>query len=124
MSRRDHHRILYVTDSPMNLKRLHSILSSTKYEIVSALAADQAVAFCINNALAAVVLGSEFLTAEGWSVAQTFKSLCPELPVVLFLEDSREMAIPDAVDVIATTGEALLQELQRLLDSSPNALAC
>ncbi len=124
MSRRDHHRILCVTDSPMNLKRLHSVLSSTKYEIVSALAADQAVAFCINNAVAAVVLGSEFLTAEGWSVAQTFKSLRPELPVVLFVEDSREMAIPDAVDVIATTEGALLQELQRLLESSPNALAC
>jgi DNA-binding NtrC family response regulator len=110
----------------MNLTRFHSVLSSAKYEVVPALTADQAVAFCINNVAAAVVLDSEFFTVEGWSVAQTFKSLRPELPIVLFVEESHEMAVPQSVDAIAATGAALLQELHRLLDSAdsaPNALA-
>jgi DNA-binding NtrC family response regulator len=123
MFRRDHHRILCVTRSGIHLKTFQSVLSSDNYEVVSAFTSDQAVAFCINNAVAAVVIDSEFLTVDGWSVAQTFKALHPGLPVILLVEDGHEGPIPQAVDAIAKTSADMLQELQRLLDSLPNSLA-
>jgi len=123
MSRREHHRILCVTRSDMRVKTFQSVLGSAKYEVISAFTSDQAVAFCINNAVTAVVLDSEFLTVEGWSVAQTFKGLRPGLPVLLFVEDDHHGPIPQSVDAIAKTSDDILQELQRLLESLPNTVA-
>jgi hypothetical protein len=74
-----------------------------------------AVAFCINNPVAAVVLDSEFFSERGWSLAQTFKSVCPSTPILLFVEDHQYTEIPQAVDAMVETPAGMLQELRRLL---------
>ena len=110
-------RILCVIHSTSNRKTLPLALQSAQYEVFLALTAEQAVAFCMGNLFAAVVLDSEFLSEAGWSVAQTFKGLYPRLPIVLFLEDHHRAEIPQAVDAIANTATTMLHELGRLLEN-------
>gem|GEM_PF-1167310 len=123
LSIRKQHRILCVSVSPMNLRAFQCVLRSADYQVVSALSPDQAVAFCVNNAVAAIVLDSEFLTEQGWSVAQTFKSLCPKVPILLCVEDRRRIEIPLAVDALADTPATLLQELKHIVEHPPDRAA-
>lgn len=74
---------------------------------------DHAVAFCINNGVAAIVLDSAFLTENDWSAVQTFKSICSGVPI-LVLANKDEEKIPQEVDAIVKTPELLIQELRRL----------
>lgn len=113
MRNREQRRIVCVLHSPSNLKILPLSLRSARYEVILALTADQAVAFCINHSLAALVLDSEFFTQEGWSVTQTFKSLCPKVPILLLVENHQHGTIPKNVDAIANTTETMLAELDR-----------
>src|SRR5712675_1170000 len=69
MSGREKPRILCVSRSEFQLRTICSAIPSREYEIVSASTPEQAVAVCVNNQLAAVVLDSEFVT-DGWSAAE------------------------------------------------------
>jgi DNA-binding NtrC family response regulator len=115
MSSRLRPRVLCVSRSSAVIGSFQAILHA-QYEVVSAFRADQAVAFSINNSVAAVVLDSEFLIEHGWTVAQTLKSLHPGLPVLLLAEDHHEVKLPHAVDAIANTPAVVLQELRRFLE--------
>jgi DNA-binding NtrC family response regulator len=103
-------RILCVSPSSSQHQRLHSALSKT-YEPLVASSPDQAVAFYV----AAVVLDSEFFSEQGWSVARTFKSINPHLPVVL-LHASPTEPLPSAIDAVATSPALLLDKLNLLLN--------
>lgn len=116
MRNREQRRIVCVLHSPSNQKILPQSLRSAGYEVILALTADEAVAFCINHSLAALVLDSEFFTQEGWSVTQTFKSLCPKVPIVLFVENHKDGAMPTNVDAMADTAGIMLLELNRVFD--------
>ncbi len=118
MRSREQRRIVCLLQSPSNQKNLPLSLRSARYEVVSAPTADQAVAFCINNAVAAVVLDSEFSSEEAWSVVQTFKGLCPKVPILLFVDGHKHRTTPKNVDAIAHTTEDMLLELVRLFDRS------
>jgi DNA-binding NtrC family response regulator len=116
MRNRERPKILCVLHSPSNRNSLPGVLRSARYEVISAFTADQAVAFCINHVAAAVVLDSEFFSERGWSVLQTFKSLCPKVPILLFVEDHQFGTLPQNVDAIANTAEMMLVELRRFFD--------
>ena len=70
----------------------------------------------MNNIVAAVVLNSEFISEEKLSVVETFKSLCPKVPILLFVNDRKHRTTPKYVDAIAHTAETMLLELVRLVD--------
>jgi CheY-like chemotaxis protein len=82
MTGREKPRILCVSRSSSQLEAICSALPRREYEVLGATTPEQAVAVCVSNNLAAVVLDSEFSTETGWSAAQTFKMVKPHLPVV------------------------------------------
>ncbi|HEY1527470.1 MAG TPA: response regulator [Candidatus Angelobacter sp.] len=113
MSGHEKPRILCVSRSAFQLRTICSAISSREYEIVSASTPEQAVAVCVSNHVAAVVLDSEFVT-DGWSAAKTLKMVNPHLPVVL-LGWHNEKDTPLGVDAIARTHSNLLHKLEALL---------
>lgn len=122
MRSREQRRIVCVLHSPANQKCVSQTLKAARYEVVSALTAAEAIAFCVNHSLAALVLDSEFFTEEGWSVVRTLKSLCPQVPIILFVEDHSGRTISSDVDGIANTADIVLSELNRLFDRSAGPL--
>jgi CheY-like chemotaxis protein len=108
-------RILCVSRSTSHLEAIRSALPSRDFEVVAASTPEQAVAVCVGNSLAAVVLDSEFSTETGWSAARTFKMVKPHLPVVLLGHDHQQQ-LPNGVDAIAVTYSAILHKLNALLN--------
>jgi DNA-binding NtrC family response regulator len=94
---------------------MRSAFPASDYEVSTASTPEQAVAVCLNNKVAAVVLDSEFSTEAGWSAAQTFKMVDPHLPVMLVLEDTAGM-VPNGVDAVAPGHSHILPKLRGLLD--------
>ena len=124
MSNREQHRILCVTRSALHLKILKSVLHSTKYKTAHCMAVDDAVAYCINNRVTAIVLDSAFLKEQDWTAVETFKSICSGVPILVLGEIDDEK-IPQGVNAIGKTAELILKELQQLVDShSPKHLDC
>jgi DNA-binding NtrC family response regulator len=118
MQRSRRHRILCVAPSSHNLDELCSTLRS-RYEVMVSSAADRAVALCASNAVATVVLASEFVTASGWTLAQALKSVRPEIPVILLAKNHDEVQIPHVLDAVHTTPAGVLHELKHRLDGKP-----
>ena len=114
MSRREPHQILCVSQSPSQLKELISAVSSLKYEAVSASSPEQAVACCIGNPLAAIVIDSEFLTEGGWTVPQSIKMVRPDLPIFL-LDQEHKGDIPHGVEAVAPTVPLIMEKLAALV---------
>ena len=108
-------RVLCVSRSSSRLTAICSALSHREYEVLGAATPEQAVAVCVSNNLAAVVLGSEFSTEAGWSAAQTFKMVKPQLPVVL-LGHNHLQALPHGVDAVAPNYSAIQNKLDELLN--------
>ena len=114
MSGHEKPRILCVSRSAFQLQMICSAVRSREYQVISATTPEQAVAVCVNNHVAAVVLDSEFVT-DGWSAAKTLKMVNPHLPVVL-LGRHNEEDTPLGVDAIADTHSNLLHKLEALLN--------
>jgi DNA-binding NtrC family response regulator len=114
MRGREKPRILCVSRSASQLESICSAVSHREYEVVSASTPEQAVAVCVSHSLAAVVLDSEFCTEMGWSAAQTFKIVKPDLPVVLVGHDHQQ-APPNGVDAVAPSRSAIQHKLDELL---------
>lgn len=112
---REKPRILCVSRSSSQLEAIRSALPRRDYEVLSSTTPEQAVAVCVSNNLAAVVLDSEFSTENGWSAAQTFKMIKPHLPVVL-LGHNHHQQLPHGVDAVASTYSAILHKLNALLN--------
>jgi DNA-binding NtrC family response regulator len=115
MMGREKPRILCVSRSSSQLEAICSALPRKEYEVVSASTPEQAVAVCVSNNLAAVVLDSEFSTETGWSAAQTFKMVKPHLPVVL-LGRNHQHQPPHGVDAVAPNFSAIQRKLNELLN--------
>jgi PleD family two-component response regulator len=109
-------RILCVSPSPSQHARIHWALSR-KYEPLVASSPEQAVAFCVSHAVAAIILDAEFYTWQGWSVAQTFKSINPLLPVLLLHENLAD-PLPPGVDAVVTP-TLIGEKLELLLAQAP-----
>jgi DNA-binding response OmpR family regulator len=84
------------------------------YEVFQASTPEQAVAVCVSNHLAAIVLDSDFVSAGGWSVAQTFRIVNPHLPILL-LARGHNGDLPPGVNAVAPSYADMLSKLQLLL---------
>lgn len=101
--------------SSQNLEILRSVLEHAFYEVIHASTADQGVALSLNHSLAGVVLDSEFLTEQGWTLAQTLKGLRPAVPVLLFATEPCEIKVPHVLDGVVHTHADLLEYLSSSL---------
>jgi DNA-binding response OmpR family regulator len=115
MKGREKPRILCVSRSSSKLEAICVALPRKEYEVVSATTPEQAVAVCVSNNLAAVVLDSEFSTETGWSAARTFKLVRPHLLVVLLGHDHQQQP-PQGVDAVALNYSAIQHKLNELLN--------
>jgi DNA-binding response OmpR family regulator len=115
MMGREKPRILCVSRSASQLEAICSAVPRREYEVLGATTPEQAVAVCVSNNLAAVVLDSEFSSETGWSAAQTFKMVKPQLPVVLLGHDHQQQP-PHGVDAIAHNYSAIPHKLNELLN--------
>lgn len=117
MSKREQkHKVLYVSPSAIHRMDLENVFHAVRYEVVSCMNVDHAIAFCIDNSVSALVLDSEFLTEQDWYAVPTFKSICAGVPI-LVLADNHHEKIPRAVDAVAGTPALVLQELRQLIGS-------
>ena len=107
-------RILCVSLSSLQLKAMCEVLPLRDYQVFAASTPEQAVALCVSNHLAAVVIDSEFALAGGWSVAQTFRTVNAHLPVLL-LAAGHNGDLPSGVDAVAPSLAEMLEKLQMLL---------
>lgn len=81
---------------------LSRVMRHAGLTVIDSFTADQAVAICVNNDIDAVVLDqNSFTETEGWSVAQSLKSIRPKLCVLLVSHAAalRERP-PEGVDVV------------------------
>lgn len=108
--------ILCILHAQSNQQALLATLRTAHYAPLSSATAEHAVAFCMNNPVSAVVMDAKYLPEHGWSVAQTLKGVCPNLPILLFIEDKEIVAIPQSVDAIVHTSATMLSELERLIE--------
>jgi CheY-like chemotaxis protein len=107
-------RILCVSLSSFQLKAMCESLPRRDYEVFQASTPEQAVAVCVNNHLAAVVLDSDFASSNGWSVAQTLRIINPHLPILL-VANGHDGDLPAGVNAVASSFADILSKLQLLL---------
>jgi CheY-like chemotaxis protein len=107
-------RILCVSHSSLRIKAMRELFPQRVYQVFAASTPEQAVAVCVSNHLAAVVLDSEFVSESGWSAAQSLRIVNAQLPILL-LDKSHTGNLPPGVDAVATSYAAVLDTLQMLL---------
>ena len=115
--RRKRPTILCLSRSSSQLREIISHLGEAHYETVPASSPEEAVAFCAANQVTAIVLDSEFITEDGWTVTQSFRMVAPQLPIVL-LKPEKIAEIPGGIDAIASSTELILGTLKALLARS------
>lgn len=99
---------------------LESILSRKGYTVVVPSTADQAVAVCLHNRMAAVLMDRKSLVeADDWSLAQSLKMVSPRTPIVLMVESSRlnHFDVPPGVDCVVSDedGAKVFQALRQCI---------
>jgi len=99
------------------LREIIAHLGETHYETIPVSSPEEAVAFCAANQVNAIVLDSEFITEDGWTVTQSFRMVAPQLPIVL-LKPEKIAVIPGGIDAIASSTELILGTLKALLARS------
>jgi hypothetical protein len=89
------------------------------FTVIDSFSADHAVAICVNNDIDAVVLDQDFfIQTQGWSVAQSLKSIRPKLCVLLISRAARfRDKLPEGVDMIVPqeTPRHTIVALRRML---------
>jgi CheY-like chemotaxis protein len=114
MSDRRKPRILCLSTSSSQLELIISHFAEQEFEAIAAASPEEAVAFCAANHVSAIVLDSEFVTEGGWTVAQSLRTVKPQLPIVL-LKAGRRREVPPHVDAVACKVEMIPGALKSLL---------
>ncbi len=121
-------RLLILVQSSPSLEATLIRLKAAALDVTLALTSDSAVALCLSNQFAAVVLDAALIRKNDWTVAQSLKLINPSLPIVLLNYRSNRPGdtLPPNIDVLATYGDLddLLSKLRKLLldTSSQRAL--
>jgi DNA-binding response OmpR family regulator len=115
--RRKRPTILCLSRSGSRLREIIAHLGETHYETIPVSSPEEAVAFCAANQVNVIVLDSEFITEDGWTVTQSFRMVAPQLPIVL-LKPEKIAVIPGGIDAIASSTELILGTLKALLARS------
>jgi DNA-binding response OmpR family regulator len=113
MSGRRKIHILCVSRSTSQLELMQSQFPQD-FEVIPASSPEEAVAFCAANEVTAIVLDSEFITEDGWTIAQSFRMVKPRLPIVL-VKSGADRQVPPQVDAIASSVDLVLGTLKILL---------
>ncbi len=96
-------------------------MKASGYETVLSFSADQGVAVCVANPLAAVMIDAALSSDGDSSLPKAFKLIKPSLPVLLLDGRSEHLsnALPEGIDAMANPNspEDVLAKLKHLLDS-------
>jgi DNA-binding response OmpR family regulator len=87
---------------------LEQVLRKRGYTVVVPSTADQAVALCLHNPIAATLIDRESLAQDDdWSLAQSLKMVAPQTPVLLLMKERTPKGggIPVGVDWIVSDKE-------------------
>jgi DNA-binding response OmpR family regulator len=80
---------------------LEQVLRKRGYTVVAPSTADQAVALCLHNPIAATLIDRVSLAQEeDWSLAQSLKMVAPQTPILLLIKGrvSKKSGIPVGID--------------------------
>ncbi len=97
-------RILCLSRSTSHLRLILSHISQAEFEAVPVSSPEEAVAFCTEDHITAIVLDSEFMTEGGWTVAQSFRMVAPQLPIVL-LQPNHNHEVPAGIDAVVAEAD-------------------
>ena len=114
MSGRRKPRILCLSRSTSHLRLILSHISEAEFEAVPVSSPEEAVAFCTADHVSAIVLDSEFVTEGGWTVAQSFRMVAPQLPIVL-LQPNHNHEVPAGIDAVVAGADLVIGTLKKLL---------
>jgi DNA-binding response OmpR family regulator len=96
-------QILCLAQPSANVSSTLRKIKRTGFDVSMAFTADQVVAECIGNPVAAVVLDAAFIRNDDWSVAKSLKLVRPGLPILLLdrRDVSRRNGLPECIDAAA-----------------------
>lgn len=88
-------------------EKLERILLTRGYTVVVPPSSDHAVAFCLHNRVAAVLIDEHTGTeVEEWSLARSLKAVSPNTSVLLLLQDPGiRSELPPGVDCVVNESE-------------------
>ena len=88
---------------------LERTLLTRGYTVVAPTTSDQAVAVCLHNRIAAVLIDEGMLTeVEDWSLARSFKAVSPSTPVLLLAKDpGAHPDLPPGVDCVVSESDPI-----------------
>src|SRR5581483_5985537 len=87
---------------------LEQVLRKRGYTVVVPSTADQAVALCLHNPIAATLIDSASLATDGdWSLAHSLKMVAPHVPVLLLVKGrvSKRDGVPAGIDWMVSDKE-------------------
>ena len=112
-------QILCLAQSSRNLSPMLREVKTSGFEVTMAFTADQGVAVCVANQVAAVLLDAAFIRNDDWTVARSLKMVKLGVPILLLdcRARSRGKGLPPGIDAVASPGDPkkVLAELRRCL---------
>lgn len=112
-------RILCVARSIVQLERMFHAMKASGYQTVLASSADQGVAVCVGDPLAAVMIDAALCSDGDSSLPKDFKLVKPSIPVLLLDGRSEHLsnALPEGIDAVVNPNspEDVLAKLKQLL---------
>jgi DNA-binding response OmpR family regulator len=113
-------RVLCLAHSAALLEQMRKALKAYSFDLLGAFTADQGVAICVSQWIAAAILEADMIRAQDWSVLQTLKMIRPNLPILLLDERRRDRGDlpPEGVDslVSKTSMSDLVCKLKLILE--------
>lgn len=118
------HRILILAHPSPNLNALLAQIKTKALDVTLAFTCDSAVALCLSNHFAAVVLDAALIRNDDWTVAKSLKLVQPSLLILLLDPRSagRRAPLPPDTDALASCKDpraVLLKLDQFLLGKAP-----
>jgi len=97
-------RVLCLARSAAVLEEMRKALKAYSFDLLGAFTADQGVAICMGQSIAAAILEANMVRAQDWSVVKTFKMIRPNLPILLLDERQRDRGDlpPEGVDRVVS----------------------
>jgi len=118
----DHETILYLSEGAGSTESELAALKATGYEVVSTNSSTQAMALLfIMHSVAAVMLAQRAREQANCNLAQSLRSIRPDVRIVLLCRD-RIDRVPSCVDACVSSGQPLEQfafAVRRLLTANP-----
>ena len=101
------------------------MLRGSPFQILGTPTLDQAVAVCVNESIALVVLDGESIRGQEWSVVKSLKMVRPTLRIALLEQRKSRPALPSGVDAAVPMGslDKLSETIKSLLNSKSRVVS-